>query len=255
VVNVAGQHHLACFDPTVGGDDRRAWPVDDVQDFGVFEDQRAQAVGRARLAQAQVERVQVQVAQVLQRAQVQRALQVPGDTVAVEQLHLVAHAAAFGFGLEVAQLLHVRRFHRRMQMAALEVAVDAITLDPLLDDLVPAPAQVPDEIIDFGAQVVAHLCSHGLVTGQAAGDLAAVATAGPPANPVGLDDRHLQAALGQLHRSGHARETTTDDRHVDLHRALELRVLGVVVQRGAVIGRCTLGWASVQYCVHGCSLF
>jgi hypothetical protein len=34
---------------------------------------------------------------------------------------------------------------------------------------VPAPAQVPDEIVDFIADGPAHLFAHGLVTRQAAG--------------------------------------------------------------------------------------
>ncbi|MNH47525.1 hypothetical protein D3C79_1108080 [compost metagenome] len=51
--------------------------------------------------------MQVQVAQVFQRAQVQRALQVFGNRVAVEHVHLITHAAALRFGLEGAQLVEV----------------------------------------------------------------------------------------------------------------------------------------------------
>ena len=46
--------------------------------------ERTQAVGGARFAQAQVERVQVQVAQVFQRAEVQRRIEVLAHAVAVQ---------------------------------------------------------------------------------------------------------------------------------------------------------------------------
>ena len=189
-----------------------------------------------------------------QRAQVQRALQVLGHAIAVQQLYLLAHAAPPGLGFECAQLVHVRGLHGRVQVAALEVAVDVVACHALLDHLVPAPAQVPDEVIDLGTQAVAHLRAHGFVARQAAGDLAAVAPAGTPADAVGFDDGHLQATLGQLHRRGHAGETAADDRHIHLYRALELRVLGVVVEGGAVVGRRALRRSFVQCCIHGCSL-
>ncbi len=101
--------------------------------------------------------MQVQVAQVLQGAHVQWALQVLSHCRAVEHLNLLAHAPALRFGLERAQLVHVRGFHGGMQMATLEVTVDAVARYALLDYLVATPAQVPDEVIDLGAQVVAHL--------------------------------------------------------------------------------------------------
>ncbi len=196
--------------------------------------------------------MQVQVAQVLQRAQVQRAVQVLAHRLAVEHLHLLAHAAPLGFVGEGLQFGHVRRLHGRVQVAVLEVAVDGIAFDPLLDDVVAAKAQLPDEIVHVIAQALAHLFAHGLVTRQAAGDLAAVAPAGAPADTVGFDDGHLQAALGQFHRAGHAGEAATDDHHVDLDRALQGRVLGGVVQAGGVVGGAALGGAVVEGCIHGC---
>jgi hypothetical protein len=39
----------------------------------------------------------------------------------------------------------------------------------LLDDLVPAPAQVPDEIVDFIAEAATHLLTHGFLAREAAG--------------------------------------------------------------------------------------
>ncbi|MCY1430867.1 hypothetical protein D9M71_468240 [compost metagenome] len=255
MVDVAGQQHLLGVDPATAGDHRRAVAVDDVLHFGMLEDQRAQAGGGLGFADAQVERVQVHVAGVLDGADVEVGGQVLAHAGGVQQGHFVAHASAHRFFIGSLQLVHVRGLHRRMQVAALEVAVDAIARHTLLDHLVPAPAQVPDEIVDLGTQAVAHLRAHGFVARQAAGDLAAIAPAGAPADAVGFDDGHLQATLGQFHGAGHAGEAAADDGHIHLHRALELRVLGVVVEGGAVIGRRALRRAFVQCCVHGCSLF
>ncbi|MNO80616.1 hypothetical protein D3C76_718280 [compost metagenome] len=88
---------------------------------------------------------------------------------AVEQADVVAHATAQRFVVVLAQTVHVHRFVRGVQVTVLEVAGDAVFLHPLLDDLVPAPAQVPDEVIDVFAQGAAHLCAHRFFTREAAG--------------------------------------------------------------------------------------
>lgn len=185
--------------------------------------------------------MQVQVATVLEGAQVQRALQMFADGIAIEQVHQVAHATALGFVVARLQFIHVRRLHRCVQVPALEIAVDAVALHAPLDDLVAPPAQVPDEIVHVFTQALAHLRAHGLVTRQAAGDLTAVASASAPADAVGFDNGHLQAAFGQFHGGGDARETAADDGHVDLLGARQGGVLGRVVERGGVVGRRPLG--------------
>ncbi|MNJ68398.1 hypothetical protein D3C77_646440 [compost metagenome] len=107
MIDVTGQQNLLGFNPTLGGDDSRVIAMDNLQHLGVFEDQRTQVMRRARFAQAQVERVQVQVAQVFQGTQVQRALQVFGHGLLVEQLHLIAHAPALRLSFEGLQFTHV----------------------------------------------------------------------------------------------------------------------------------------------------
>ncbi|MCY1460445.1 hypothetical protein D9M71_780030 [compost metagenome] len=84
----------------MGSHQRRLIAMNDVQHLGVFEDQCAQAVRGTGFTEAQVERVQVQVAAVLQGAEVQRALQVFAHGALVEQLDLISHAAALGLGGE-----------------------------------------------------------------------------------------------------------------------------------------------------------
>ncbi|MCY1537092.1 hypothetical protein D9M68_725770 [compost metagenome] len=150
VVDVAGQQHLLGIDPAAAGDHRRAVAVDDVLHLGVFEDQRPQAGGGLGLADAQVERVQVHVAGVLDGADVEVGVQVAAHAGGIQQGHFVAHAAAHRFFIGGLQLVHVRGLHGRVQVAVLEVALDAVLGHAVLDDLVAAPAQVPDEVVDLG---------------------------------------------------------------------------------------------------------
>ncbi|MCY1430516.1 hypothetical protein D9M71_464660 [compost metagenome] len=185
--------------------------------------------------------MQVHVAGVLQRSAVDVRVQVRAHAGGVEQGDLIAHAAALGFLTGGLQLVHVRRLHRRVQVAELQVALDAVFLHAAPDDVVAAPAQVPDEVVDVIAQPLAHLLAHGAVAGKAAGDLAAVAPAGAPADLVGLDDRDLVTALGQLDRRGDAGEAAADDGDVDVHLALQGGVAGFLVEAGGVVGGRTLG--------------
>ncbi|MNG07939.1 hypothetical protein D3C84_912650 [compost metagenome] len=139
---------------------------------------------------------------------------------AVQQGDAVAQAAALGLVMEATQLIHMGGFHCRVQVAVLEVAVDAVPGDPGLDNLLAAPAQTPDKIVHFRAQRFVHLLAHRLVARQAAGDLAAIAAAGTPADLLGLYQGDLEAALSQFHRTGHTSETAADDDDVNTHLTL-----------------------------------
>src|SRR5690606_2014527 len=233
--------HLFGLDAAAPGDHRRTRTVNDIQHFGMLEDQRTQAFGRLGLANAQIERVQVHVAGVLDRPAVQVAAQLRTHPGAVEQRYLVTHATTQRLVVGGLELIHMAGLHRRMQVAVLEVAVDAVPGHTALDDLVAAPAQVPDEVVHLVTQGFAHLLAHGLVTGQAAGDLPAVAPTGAPADLVGLHHGYLEATLGQFHCRGDAGEAATDDGHVDGHAALQRRVVGLEIERRRVIGRRALG--------------
>ncbi|MND96124.1 hypothetical protein D3C80_884040 [compost metagenome] len=246
MVDVAGQQHLVGVDVSVGGAHSRRVPMDDLQHFAVLEDQRTEAFGCAGLADAQVERVQVHVAGVLDRAVVEVALQQVAHLAAVEQADLVAHATVHRLFVILAQAGHVRGFVRGVQVAVLEVAGDAVFFHALPDDLVPAPAQVPDEIIDFITDGAAHLFAHGFIARQAAGDLAAIAPGGTPADLVAFDDGDLQAFFRQLDGGGHAGEAAADDHHVNPVPALQRRVIGVLVEGGGVVGIATLSHVGVQ---------
>ncbi|MNO69933.1 hypothetical protein D3C76_607970 [compost metagenome] len=155
---------------------------------------------------------------------------------AVEQADVIGHATAQRFVMVFAQTVHVAGLVGGVQVAVLEVAGDGVFLHPLLDDLVTAPAQVPDEVIDFFAEGAAHLFAHRFVAREAAGDLAAVAPGGAPADLVAFDDGDLQAFFRQFDRRGDAGEAAADDDDVDAVLALQGGVVGFVVEGGGVVG-------------------
>jgi len=58
---------------------------------------------------------------------------------------------------------------------------------------------------------------------------------------VAFDDGDFQAALGQFHRAGNAGEAAADDHHIHLMGALQSRVVGFLVQGGAVVAGAAFG--------------
>ncbi|MNP25569.1 hypothetical protein D3C76_1183830 [compost metagenome] len=104
-----------------------------------------------------------------------------------------------------------------------------------------APAQVPDEVVDLGPYMTAHLLAHGSIAGKAAGDLAAIAAGSAPADLVGLHQRHLVAAFGHFHSRGDAGEAAADDGDIDVHLAFQRGIGGLLVEARGVVGRRTLG--------------
>ncbi|MNF83305.1 hypothetical protein D3C84_656270 [compost metagenome] len=236
MVDVAGQQHLIGIDAAMGGAHAGRVAMDDFQHFAVFEDQCAQAFGRPRFTDAQVERVQMHVAGVLDCAVIEIALQQVAYLAAVEQADLVAHATTHRFVVILAQAVHVAGLVRGMQVTVFEVAGDAVFLDALLDDLVPAPAQVPDEIVDLIANGATHLFAHRFIAREAAGDLAAIAPGGAPADFITFDNGDFQAFFRQFDSGGDAGETATDDHHIDTMLTLQGRVISVLVEGGGVVG-------------------
>ena len=55
---------------------------------------------------------------------------------------------------------------------------------------------MPDEVVHFLAQAVAHLLVHGFVVGQVVSDLVVVVFVGVPVDFVGFHYGHFQAVLG-----------------------------------------------------------
>ncbi|MNL36202.1 hypothetical protein D3C87_1582720 [compost metagenome] len=187
------------------------------------------------------------VAGVLDRAVVEVALQQVAHLAAVEQADFIRHATPYGFVVILAQALHVAGLVSGVQMAVFEIAGDAVFFDALLDDLVTAPAQVPDEVVDFLAEGAAHLFAHCFIARQAPGDLATVAPGGAPADFMAFDDGDFQAFFRELDSGGDAGNTAADDHHVDPVLALQGRVIGVLVEGGGVVGiAALLGHGFVQ---------
>ncbi|MNS91276.1 hypothetical protein D3C72_1253580 [compost metagenome] len=112
MIDVAGEHHLLGVDLAVGGSYARRSAVNDLQHFAVFEDQCPETFRRPRFTDAQVERVQMHVAGVLDCAVVQVALQQITYLTAVEQADLIAQSATHGFFIILTQISHVAGFVR-----------------------------------------------------------------------------------------------------------------------------------------------
>ncbi len=130
-----------------------------------------------------------------------------------------------------------------LEVAGGELAVDAVPGDQLLDQAVGLESDVPDLagiVAAEGPLVFAHRGA------GAGGELAAVAPRGAPAQPVGLDEDDVEAALGQVQRRREPGIAAADDADIRLVLALEARVvrhlaggLGVPAPRmhaGAVVG-------------------
>src|SRR5262245_62697431 len=101
--------------------------------------------------------------------------------------------------------------------AVLQVAGDLVFLDPALDDVVAAIAQL-------GEQPRASLSELALEGGRPAharNQLAAVASRCSPSDAIGLEQDHGIAALGERESGREARESASDDADIGLVPALE----------------------------------
>ena len=81
-----------------------------------------------------------------------------------------------------------------VEIAELQVALDAIFLHALADNLVSGPAQVFENDICVSAKVF----RDDFLTGYAADHLATVATGCAPSDFVCLNDMHIVTALGEV---------------------------------------------------------
>ena len=100
---------------------------------------------------------------------------------------------------------------RCLHMSEFEIAIDTIFGDPLSDNIMPAPSQLPHIVCRFVPKRAAKLALHSFVTRQATSDLTAIAPRSTPTNLVGLAEHNTQAAFCELKRSCHAGETAANN--------------------------------------------
>ena len=121
---------------------------------------------------------------------------------------------------------------RDLNETVLEIAIDTVFLNPLADDVIAAPLQVPDERSDTVAVLLRDLPE----TAHAVDHLPAVAPGGAPANAVGLDERDRVAPLGKCQRGRDAGEARADDADIRDRLPIEFRVVRRFADRRSVIG-------------------
>ncbi len=119
-----------------------------------------------------------------------------------------------------------------IEIARFQVAVDTVARDALADDVVSRPAHLPKELLCARAVDA----REGLLAGNAADHLPAVATRGAPANLAGLDHVHVVAALGEMQCGGDAGKPSAHDAHIGVLLAGQRRKVRTPVRGGRVVG-------------------
>ena len=102
------------------------------------------------------------------------------------------------------------RIGRNFQISTLDVALDVVLLDPLVNNVIATPLEVPDHV---GNAVAVLLLDLG-EPANAIDDLPAVSSGRAPTDPVGLDQCHGIAAFGQREGSGNACKACANDADV-----------------------------------------
>ncbi len=136
-----------------------------------------------------------------------------------------------------------------MQVAKFQVTINLVFFHPALDDLVPAPAQIPDEVVHPFAELFGHLFAHGLIAGQAARNLAAVTTGGTPGHFLGLDNCDFQTPFCQFKGGIDAGKSAAHDGNIDPVVAFEFGVITVLIDGSGIVRR-----TSVLVHVHASGL-
>ncbi|MNF75249.1 hypothetical protein D3C84_573080 [compost metagenome] len=237
-MRVAGQHQCAGAHRTARTTYLRGAAVDQLQHRALLEDLHAKGFCELRLAQGQIQRVQVPRAHVDQTARVHAGVHnvltdLPGGNQS--GLMAVTRLDQFRlFGLHRGELC--RRIGQFAEAPA-QVAIDTVFADTLGHHL---------HRLDAGVLKVLHAVVTDVfgktadVMPDAADQLTAVAPAGAPANPPGFQQNHRETALGQFDGGVDTGETATD--HTDVGHQVR-------VQRWArrhAVGRC---------CVIGMGVF
>src|SRR5690606_6262881 len=102
----------------------------------------------------------------------------------------------------------VSRLGRQVAIAPRQIAVDGVALDTLADDVDGFEAHTLELIDAFLAEDIDELLD---IMTDATNQLAAVASAGAPADPVGFQQHDAEAAFGQFDGGVEAGEAAADN--------------------------------------------
>ncbi|MNO90214.1 hypothetical protein D3C76_817200 [compost metagenome] len=194
----------------------------------------AQALRHGRFAEGQVERVQVAGAHVHHAADVAVGADHAAHLFLRDQTQLVAVAEALQLLVVLAETLDVRGLVRQVAVAPGQVAVDAVPLDPAADDFHRLQAHQLELAYTLGADHRLELLD---TMADAADQLATVTPAGAPADAMGFQQHHRQAALRQFDRRVQPGVAAADDAHVRSHFAAQGREFEAPVGGRGIVGR------------------
>ncbi|MCY1422564.1 hypothetical protein D9M71_382500 [compost metagenome] len=233
-VGIASEHQRGRTHGAPGTAHLHRAAVDQLQHRALLEDLHAKGLGDLRFAQCQVQRMQVPRAHVDQAAGVNAGVHhLLADLARFDQARFVSVTGLEQLGVFGLQPGKMRRGVGQFTEAPAQVAINAVFADAMGHDLHRFDPGLFQVLHAFGAHMSGKAAD---VMADAAYQLAAVASAGAPANPPGLQQDHREPALGQFDGSVDAGETRAD--HADIGH----QVRG---QRGtlphALGGRCVIG--------------
>ncbi|MCY1425434.1 hypothetical protein D9M71_412220 [compost metagenome] len=232
-VSVARQHQAAGPHAAVGTAHLYSGTVVDLQHRAVFEDPYAEGGRHARLAQHQVERVQVARATVDQAAGINRGGDHFAHLLRADQLGFMAVVQGCQAVLLGAESGELGRGIGQFAETPAQVAVDVVFVDALghhLNRFDPGTLQVFHPVLADVAGKALDLVA------DAANQLAAVAATGTPADATGFQEDHREAALGQFDCGVDAGEAAADHTHVGTEFSAQHRVFRHRSDRCPVVG-------------------
>src|SRR6056297_174800 len=231
-VGVAGDHHEVGGDaPALRVHDRPVARLD-AQDGRALEHARTGLGGGAGLAETEIQWMEVAVALVQYAADVALGADHLREALLRDDLDLVRIARGVFLGGGIAEVAQLAPLHRDVDVAEPQIAVDAVALHALDDDVT---ALEPHLRGNAGRPVSETLADLGRL-GEAVDEVAAVAPARAPADAARLQQHHPVAAFGEFQRGGQAGETAADDGHVGALGALERGIVRASLRRRGVVG-------------------
>ena len=236
---------LGLDDPAFGADERLRAGVE-MHDLGVFEDLRAQAFGCCRLAEHQVERMDMAAVTVDHTADIAVG---PGI---FRHLRLGHHfqsvmAMLHPVRTDLRHLLHLLVGESREEAAVDEIAFDPVFGDALANDPATFERHLAQPIrpvltIAFGDRFE--------VPAIAVHDLPAIAARCTETDAIGFEHDDGIALFRQFERCRDAGKTGTDDADIGRVFAVQRRAHVLVAGRGRIVGGRMAGIGSDRL-VHG----
>ncbi len=162
--------------------------------------------------------MQVRTARIEQAADVARAFDVPCERGAIEQFEARITIGAGQQLAELTQLRELARLDRDVQLAITPVAVDCVPGDPLAD-LVDRLDRPVEQQACVGGR-----CQRGErrhFARIAEDQLPTAAARSAPADPVCLEQRHVETPFGEFQCGGKPGQAAANDTHVAVDFTLE----------------------------------